>query len=143
MCALGMVLSDMTGLDTRKVMKMVLLHDLAESIVGDYMPGQISSSQKNSKESKAMKKILSSLPAELRSEYSRIWKEYQQNRTEVARFVHRIDKLEMAFQADRYEKDGHPTKALEQFFESAHKAVDVKDDVVKEILEALRPASKT
>ncbi len=136
-----MVLSDMTGLDTRKVMKMILLHDLAESIVGDYMPGEISSSQKNAREGRAMKKILSSLPAELRSEYSRIWKEYQQDRTEVARFVHRIDKLEMAFQADRYEKDGHPTKLLEQFFESARKTVDVKDDIVKEILDALRPSN--
>ncbi len=138
-----MVLSDMTGLDTRKVMKMILLHDLAESIVGDYMPGEISSSKKNAKEDRAMKKILSCLPAKLRSEYGRIWKEYQQDRTEVARFVHRIDKVEMAFQADRYEKGGYPTKLLEQFFESAHKAVDVQDDIVKEILEALRPKPKT
>ena len=42
MCAVSMILSDILRLDTERVMKMVILHDMAESIIGDYMPGQIS-----------------------------------------------------------------------------------------------------
>ena len=42
MCPISMILSDILGLDTERIMKMVLLHDLAESITGDYSPVDIS-----------------------------------------------------------------------------------------------------
>ncbi len=142
-CASGMLISDILGLDTEKAMRMILLHDLAESIVGDYMPGQISESQKKKEEDAAMKKILASLPAKIKRQYAEIWREYLQNKTELSRFVHRIDKLEMALQADRYKSHGHSAKLLDQFFESAHKTVDLQDDILKDILKALnRSASK-
>lgn len=140
MCAVGMALSDARGLDTRKVLKMIVLHDLAESAVGDYMPGEVSARQKQNEEDGAMKKILAGLPAKVRGDYSKIWREFLQGRTEAARFVHRIDKLEMALQAARYAKDGHSKDLLAQFFESAHKAVDVDDDILTEILKSLNPA---
>lgn len=56
MCAVGMVLSDMVGLDTGKVLRMTILHDLAESVVGDYMPGEVTAKSKMAQEKKAMKK---------------------------------------------------------------------------------------
>ena len=59
MATIAMLLSDMMGLDTHKVIKMVLMHDLAESIVGDYMPGDVTPRQKLAKEKKAMRLILS------------------------------------------------------------------------------------
>lgn len=142
MCAVGMALSDILGLDTRKVLKMIVLHDLAESMVGDYMPGEVSTGQKRQEESGAMKKILACLPAKVRSDYSEIWREYLQGKTKEARFVHRIDKLEMALQAARYARDGHSEELLGQFFESAHKAVDVNDDILTEILKSLSPAPR-
>src|SRR5690554_257736 len=55
MCAIAMLLSDVLGFDTRKAMKMVILHDLAESVVGDYMPGDIAVEEKLAQEKKAMK----------------------------------------------------------------------------------------
>lgn len=141
MCAMAMLLSDMLGLDTQKAMKMVILHDLAESIVGDYMPGDVSVNQKLAKEKRAMKSILSGLPRKARSEYEKIWLEYLQNKTAVARFVHRIDKLEMALQANQYARQGYAGKLLAPFFESAKTAVGDKGDIVNEILNSLRPAS--
>ena len=50
MATMAMLLSDMLGFDTHKVIKMVLMHDLAESIVGDYMPGDVTARQKLVKE---------------------------------------------------------------------------------------------
>ena len=76
MCAISMVLSDMLGLDTEKVMKMVMLHDLAESITGDYMPEEITKKRKLSQEKKAMNSILCGLPSNIRSNYTKIWEEY-------------------------------------------------------------------
>ncbi|WP_337863722.1 HD domain-containing protein [Nitrososphaera sp.] len=128
MCAAGMALADMMGLDTEKVLKMVVLHDLAESVVGDYMPGQVAAKEKADAEDAAMSKILTCLPAEVRAEYRGIWQEFLAGRTRTARFVHRLDKLEMALQAARYAKEGHDEKLLQQFFDSAARAIVVTGD---------------
>ena len=74
--ALSMVFSDFLGLDTQKVMKMCIIHDLAETIIGDYMPDEISIEEKQIKEDDAMKIILSSFPDKIALLYSNIWKEY-------------------------------------------------------------------
>ncbi|MDQ5859414.1 MAG: HD domain-containing protein [Thermoproteota archaeon] len=141
MATLAMLLSDMLGFDTHKVIKMVLMHDLAESMVGDYVPGDVTARQKLAKEKKAMKFILSGLPKEVREEYEEIWLEYLHNETEIARFVHRMDKLEMALQADQYARQGYEDNLLAPFFESAKTALGDADDIVSEILKSLRPAS--
>jgi putative hydrolases of HD superfamily len=116
MCAISMVLSDILGLDTQRVMKMVILHDLAESITGDYMPGEISKKHKRVKEKKAINFILNCTPSNVRQNYIKIWNEYLQNKTDVAKLVHRVDKLEMILQARQYAKEGYPKKLLAQFF---------------------------
>ncbi|MDQ3836813.1 MAG: HD domain-containing protein [Thermoproteota archaeon] len=141
MATIAMLLSDMLGFDTLRVIKMVLIHDLAESIVGDYIPGDVSARQKLIREKKAMKSILSALPKQIREDYEKVWFEYLQYNTEIARFVHRIDKLELALQADRYVKQGYTEELLVPFFESAKTAIDDSGDIISEILKSLRPAS--
>jgi putative hydrolase of HD superfamily len=117
------------------------MHDLAESIVGDYMPGDVTPRQKLAKERKAMRLILSGLPKVIREEYGEIWLEYLHNSSEIAKFVHRIDKLEMALQAYQYAKQGYADKLLSPFFESAKTVVGDAGDIVSEVLKSLRPAS--
>jgi len=141
MATMAMLLSDILGFDTHRIIKMVLIHDLAESIVGDYVPGDVSARQKLVKEKEAMKYILSNLPKEIREDYEKIWLEYLHNRTEIARFVHRLDKLEMALQAYQYSKQGYSEKLLAPFFESASTAVGDTGDIISEILKSLRPAT--
>src|ERR687898_573546 len=55
--ALSMVFSDFLGLDTEKVIKMCIIHDLAESIIGDYMPDEISIGEKQIKEARLVKQL--------------------------------------------------------------------------------------
>jgi putative hydrolase of HD superfamily len=123
MCAISMVLSDILGLDTEKVMRMVILHDLAESITGDYMHGEITKKHKLSQEKKAMNSILCCLPSNIRSNYKKIWQEYILNKTCVARFVHRTDKIDMVLQARQYAKQGYSRKLLSHFSNSAEKSL--------------------
>lgn len=141
MCAAAMLLSDMLGHDTTRVMKMVMLHDLAESVVGDYMPGAVPSAEKMKLEKKAMEGILASLPTRVRSEYSEIWAEYLGNRTREARFVHRVDKLEMALQAQDYAMRGYDKSLLEPFFRSAKAEIeDGTNDIVARTFRRLASA---
>jgi putative hydrolase of HD superfamily len=146
MCAIGMILSDMLGLDTERVMKMIIIHDLAESIIGDYMPGEITRKKKRIDERKAMTSILYQMPVAIRSNYKGIWEEYQLNKTQVAKFVHKLDKLEMAMQATQYINEGHPNKMLFQFLDSVRISLakfnvnqdnQGHDDIIIEILNSL------
>jgi putative hydrolase of HD superfamily len=71
-----------------------------------------------------------------------VWREFLAGRTKVARFVHRLDKLEMALQANRYMQAGHDGRLLEQFMRSAEKEVNKDDDLLKEILKSLRASER-
>jgi putative hydrolase of HD superfamily len=126
--ALCMVFSDILGLDTGKVMKMCIIHDLAESIIGDIMPGEIPEKEKKMKETKAMKSILFSLPVSVRIDYIGIWKEFLLNGSQEAQLVHKVDKLEMLLQAREYLLQGYPIRYLEQFFKSIEKYCNQEDN---------------
>lgn len=123
MSVIGMILSDSRNFNTEKILKMILLHDLAESITGDITPEEKPVEEKKHLENMTMKDVISKLPKNLQNQYLQIWKEYQDNQTKEAVFVHQVDKLEMAIQAKIYEKQ----TALEKiypFLDSAKKAID-------------------
>jgi putative hydrolase of HD superfamily len=110
----AMVLSDSLGLDTLKVLRIALLHDLAESETGDITPKQ---KQENhtALEDHAMKLMLSGLPDSIRSLYWKTWLEYQENKTPEAILVHDADKIEMVLQASEYQK-AYPETDLHRFY---------------------------
>lgn len=132
MTAIAMVLSDIEKLDTAKLVKMSLLHDLAESLVGDITPDQMSKSAKRSIENAAMLTILRSLDKRLREKYWKIWQEYQSSKTEEAKFLHQIDKFEMALQAKEYHKLGYTKKQILPFIKTAK--LGIRDKTMKRFL---------
>lgn len=113
--ALSMVFSDLLGLDTEKVMKLCIIHDLAESIIGDYMPEEISILKKHIKEDNAMKVIISSFPNKIAILYSELWKEYTLNQTKEVHLVKQLDKIEMFLQANQYFRNGYSFEFLSPF----------------------------
>lgn len=143
MCMMSMILAEIINLDSGHIMKMVIIHDLAESLVGDHMPDDISSEEKQLVEDKAMKKIISKLPNSLRKKYLNIWNEYNDNITVNAKFVHNMDKLEMVLQAKEYEFEGYPKELLQPFIKSATDYIsNERFDLVFEILQAIIDDSK-
>ena len=124
---MAMVLSDSHKLDTEKILKMALIHDLAESITGDFMPEEISRENKKIAEGDAMKEILSTLPNNLADEYDKIWQEYMQTDTKESILLHEIDKLEMAIQAVKYSSEGFSNEKLRLFVDSARKEIRSKE----------------
>ena len=124
---ISMVLSDMEGLDTEKIIRMALLHDLAESVIGDITPNNITKDEKIKKENIAMKQILKNLPDKIVGQYFEIWNEYQKNSSQESRLLHDIDKLEMAFQAKFYQNKGISKEKLQTFFNTAKKEIESKN----------------
>ena len=131
MAIIGMIISDLDDHNSEKIIKMILLHDLAESQIGDYTPGQIDFGKKNKIENTAFLKILEDLPISIKSQYQNIWKEYQENISPESQLVHQIDRLEMALQAKTYQDEGHPPEKLKSFFESAKN--DINHPKLKEL----------
>lgn len=123
MAIIGMILSDSQNYNTEKILKMILLHDLAESITGDFTPEQKSRQEKLILENNTFDKILKNLPETLQKQYFSIWEEYQKNDSKEANFVHQIDKIEMALQAKIYSKQIKLTNNLIPFFDSAKREI--------------------
>ena len=123
MAMMGMIISDMENYNSEKILKMILLHDLAESKIGDYTPGQIDFEKKNKIENTAFLKILEDLPNSITSQYQNVWKEYLENSSPESQIVHQLDRLEMALQAKTYQNEGHSKEQLEPFYESAKNGI--------------------
>src|SRR5579872_108609 len=132
---MAMVFSDMHNLDTERILKMALLHDLAESITGDFMPEEISKESKVSAENDAMKEILGKLPDDIALKYQNIWEEYTLANTKESILLHELDKLEMAIQAAKYSSEGFSNEKLGLFVDSAKK--DIKSKELLDILDTL------
>lgn len=118
---IAMIVGDDMNLNTEKMIRMALLHDLGESIIGDLMPGEDPS--KEEKEDSAIGAVFSKLSGELRSFYEGLWQEFRANESPEAITVHQIDKLEMGIQATLYMMGGK-NEVLQPFVRAAEDALD-------------------
>ncbi|CDI83918.1 HD domain-containing protein, putative [Eimeria acervulina] len=99
---------------------MAVVHDLAESIVGDITPlDPITPEEKAEKERNAIQSICNSLDSKRAQELIGLWEEYERGETPEAMLVKDADKLDMITQAFEYEK--RHGVCLEEFFISTEK----------------------
>jgi 5'-deoxynucleotidase len=107
---------------TIKMIKMTLIHDLGESVVGDYIPETIGKEKKRKLENVAMQNILLKIPwTPIKRKYIKIWNEFDDNKTETSKLIHFFDKLEMVIQAKYYLKNNKNINKNDviPFFDSA------------------------
>lgn len=111
------MLTDST-IDKDKLIKICLVHDLAESIVGDITPYDgVSKEQKRRLEENAFQKIVDDLDHKfIAAELLSLWLEYEYGTSTEATVAKELDKFEMIVQADEYEKQ--QGKVLQSFFDS-------------------------
>ena len=122
------VLADTFNVNREKAVIMALIHDLAESEIGDIsLHDKISKKEKHRKEKKAFEKLASLLDDK---ELYKLWLEFEKGKTKEARLVHQLDKLEMHLQAMEYERS--QKRDLSEFFSLVDE--EVKDKTLKEIL---------
>jgi len=129
MVVLALVIAEYNNYASTKIIKMIkmtLIHDLGESIIGDYMPNTIITEKKEQLEDNAINKIISKIPwLVIRNNYIKLWSEFRENKTNISRLIHLIDKLDMAIQAKYYmENNKNINKSdVKPFFDSALKYV--------------------
>lgn len=84
--------------DVGRVIKMVLVHDLAEVVVGDYHAWKDVPTDKHEQEKRGLQQLLQSLPESTAKEITTLWLEFEDNKTLEARFGQALDKLEVILQ---------------------------------------------
>jgi len=116
------------NLDRDRVLKLALVHDLAEAIAGDPPPydrddvppptnadavheffsrrhvrTEEDSKAKASREMRAMDELMSLMPNDVAGEIRDLWREYESGRTPEARFAKDLDRFEAFLQARDYQ----------------------------------------
>lgn len=94
-----------TGLDIGKVIKMLVLHELGEVVIGDITPfDNITPEEKMKNEHAAIKEVLGDLIK--REEYFALLLEFDERKTKEAIFAYHCDKLDADIQAKVYQDMG-------------------------------------
>lgn len=102
-------------LDLRRVLGMALVHDLPEVYAGDITPHDgLSREEKARREEEAANALFAD-----HLDLLALWREYADDQTPEARFVHALDRLDMGLQAQVY-ASGHDTG---EFLASARRAL--------------------
>jgi putative hydrolase of HD superfamily len=101
LCLIAVTIFDQMKIkfDQLKVLKILIIHDLAETIIGD-IPAFDVEGRKNKKEREhaAMKSLVENLPDETRNEFQSLLEEYDEKDTVEAKIAQAIDKFESPLQ---------------------------------------------
>jgi putative hydrolase of HD superfamily len=116
MSIIGAYLSDLQGLDTSKVIRMCLIHDLAESEIGDLIPEEkVSEEDHRQLEDRVARSLFSALPAKSKRPFLRDWRELMKRKSPEAKLVWEIDKLELGLTMKDYLRSGGNPEKLRRF----------------------------
>ncbi|KAH8777747.1 HD domain-containing protein [Diaporthe sp. PMI_573] len=113
-------------IDRDKCTRMCLVHDMAESLVGDITPVDgVPKPEKSRREAETMDYLTGNLLKGLwggkggdeavGEEIRALWQEYEDSETLDSHFVHDIDKVELLLQMVEYEKRGERALDLGEF----------------------------
>ncbi|XP_022946924.1 HD domain-containing protein 2-like isoform X2 [Cucurbita moschata] len=109
---MALISSDIPGVDRDKCIKMAIVHDIAEAIVGDITPFDgVLKLEKSRREQEALDHMCKLLGGGSRAkEISELWMEYENNSSPEAKIVKDLDKVEMILQALEYESGKFQTE---------------------------------
>ncbi|XP_072107677.1 5'-deoxynucleotidase HDDC2 [Mobula birostris] len=106
-------------LNKERCIKLALVHDMAECIVGDIAPADnISKEEKHRREEEAMKCLTALLNNDASKEIQELWQEYENQSSNEAKYVKELDRFEMIAQAFEYEEMEEKPGHLQEFFDS-------------------------
>jgi putative hydrolase of HD superfamily len=135
---ISMILADRLELsiDRERLLKIALLHDLSEHMLGDiHAPAtrMLGEEAKEAAELRIMEDLFSGLPGG--DEYVGLWREFAERSSLEGRLVRAVDKLEMFTQAYQYEREGN--RMLEKFWGYEENMKDFEFEEVQRIYDEL------
>ncbi|KAM3705738.1 hypothetical protein ACJW31_03G102100 [Castanea mollissima] len=117
MALMALIAADLpSGLNRERCIKIAIVHDIAEAIVGDITPSDgVPKEEKSRMEQAALSEMCKVLGGGMRAEeIEELWQEYENNSSLEANLVKDFDKVELILQALEYETQHG--KVLDEFF---------------------------
>ncbi|GMI87352.1 hypothetical protein like AT1G26160 [Hibiscus trionum] len=116
MALMALIAGDLPGVNRERCIKIAIVHDIAEAIVGDITPScGVPKEEKSRREQAALTEMCSILGGGMRAEeIQQLWAEYENNASLEANLVKDFDKVELILQALEYEIEHG--KVLDEFF---------------------------
>lgn len=116
MALMALITGDLPGVNRERCIKIAIVHDIAEAIVGDITPSDgVPKAEKSRREQEALNEMCKVLGGGMRAEeIQELWAEYENNSSTEANLVKDFDKVEMILQALEYEMEHG--KVLDEFF---------------------------
>ncbi|KAM0019825.1 putative HD/PDEase domain, 5'-deoxynucleotidase YfbR/HDDC2 [Helianthus debilis subsp. tardiflorus] len=116
MAIMALIVGDLPGINRERCIKIALVHDIAEAIVGDITPSDgVPKVEKTRLEQAALNEMCNILGGGMRAaEIQELWREYEDNASLEANLVKDFDKVEMILQALEYETEHD--RVLDEFF---------------------------
>lgn len=135
---ISMLLASRMGIDVdvEKLLKIALIHDLPEHMLGDiHAPATrlLGQNVKEAAELRILEELFGSLDEA--DEYIGLWKEFAERSSVEGRIVRAIDKLEMFTQAYLYEREGN--RMLDDFWGYEDNVRDFEFDEIRGLYEEL------
>ncbi|EOY02202.1 PREDICTED: HD domain-containing protein C4G3.17 isoform X2 [Theobroma cacao] len=105
MALMALIAGDLPDVNRERCIKIAIVHDIAEAIVGDITPSDgVPKEEKSRREQAALTDMCKILGGGMRAEeIQELWAEYESNASLEANLVKDFDKVEMILQALEYE----------------------------------------
>uniref|UniRef100_A0A1E1X132 5'-deoxynucleotidase HDDC2 n=1 Tax=Amblyomma aureolatum TaxID=187763 RepID=A0A1E1X132_9ACAR len=109
------------GVNKDKCIRMALVHDMGECIVGDITPMcGVSKEEKFRRESEAMNCLAKLVDNVSAAEFKSLWEEYEAQNSPESKVVKDLDMFDMILQAHEYEVEMQDPGRLQEFFDSTN-----------------------
>lgn len=107
------------GINILKVLEILLMHEIGETIIGDISMIEEDYQEKKKREKDAVRKQLECLGEELANYYFTLWQEFEEQKTKEATFAYFIDKLDAVLKSKQYDEELGKNVYFNEFFPHA------------------------
>ena len=122
-------------IDYKKLIDMLIIHDLGETIVGDISEVELNRQEKKIEEAKAIKELLNTLSEENSEYYYKLWLEMESKSTETSKFAYLLDKIDAVIKAGIYEKKYNVEGLFDEFSGFQKQRQTFNNSILEELFE--------
>ena len=119
----------------KRLIDMLIIHDLGETIVGDISEVELNRQEKKIEEAQVIKELLNTLSKENSEYYYKLWLEMKSKSTETSKFAYLLDKIDAVIKAGIYEEQYNVEGLFDEFSGFQKQRQTFNNSILEELFE--------